>query len=137
MKDNYTKLVDHLEGGQNTSVNAATGCLSQTLENGDVVLPCNVAFVIKKVSGFNAETCAVEIPLTTVLRIKCSKIENREEVMKYLETELRVRINEVEFNIKDICNKIQRTRSTHCADGDKDMIQYTIRTSEKFLGDFS
>jgi hypothetical protein len=56
------------------------------------------------------------------MRIKCSGIENREEVMKFLEDNLKCRINEVEMKIKDICKKTQRTKSKDCADDDKDMV---------------
>ena len=53
----------------------------RTLKNGDISLPCHVAFVIKKITGFDSEQCIAHIPLTTALRIKCSGIENREAVM--------------------------------------------------------
>ena len=76
-----------------------------TLKNGDIALPCHVAFVLKKISGFDSQACSATIPITTVVRIKCSGIENREEVMVFLENELKCRINEVEFKVSKICNK--------------------------------
>ena len=40
------------------------------------------------------------------MRIKCTDLEDREEVMKFLEEKLKARINEVEHKIFDKCFKI-------------------------------
>lgn len=77
-----------------------------TLKNGDICLPSHCAFVMKQVTEFDAENCTATIPLTIAMRIKCSGIENREEVMQYLEKNLKCRMNEVEYKINDICFKI-------------------------------
>ena len=37
------------------------------------------------------------------MRIKCTSIENKEEVMKFLEEKLKARINELEIKINDKC----------------------------------
>ena len=92
------------------------------MENNDICLPCNVAFVFKKIERFDVDTCQATVALTTAMRIKCWGIENKENVMKFLEEKLKVRINELEVKINDFCFKILRAKSQHCIGDDKDIV---------------
>lgn len=96
--------------------------MPRILDNGDISLPCNVAYVVKKIEGFDSKACSADVALTTIMRIKCTDLEDREEVMKFLEEKLKARINEVEHKIVDKCFKIQRTKSQDCKENDKDMV---------------
>ena len=107
MKDNFTKAVnsEYSKGGDDSKMADVYNIMPLKLQNGDISLPCHIAFVIKKISGFESEKCVANIPLTTIIRIKCAGIENCEAVLEFLEKDLKCRVNEVEVKMKDICNK--------------------------------
>ena len=96
--------------------------MPRVMANGDISLPSNVAFVFKKIESFNVDTCSANIALTTAMRVKCTNIDNREAVMKFLEEKLKARINEVEIKINEKCFKIQRAKSQHAVGNDKDIV---------------
>jgi len=61
------------------------------MKNGDISLPCNVAFVFKKIENFDINSGQATVALTTAMRIKCYGIENKENVMRFLEEKLKAR----------------------------------------------
>lgn len=124
------------------------GARVRMLTNGDIVLPCNMAYVIKKIEGFEFPTCSASLAVTTVLAIKVPhhtsflheiglNINEKEveEVRAFLETKLKARYNEVEEAIKDKLGKSKRVKSASCQDNDKDIVSFTLRTAERLVGD--
>jgi len=83
-----------------------TPVLFRKLENQDISIPANVCFVVKKIEHFNAKECIASVALTTIMRIKCTNMINRDSVMNFLESKLRGKINDEEFLIADKCFKI-------------------------------
>ena len=55
-----------------------TPVLFRKLENQDVSIPANVCFVVKKIEDFNAKECIASVALTTIMRIKCTNMVNRD-----------------------------------------------------------
>ena len=105
------------------------GAKSRKMTNGDIVLPCNMAYVIKKIEGFEFPTCSASLAVTTILAIKVPHhkcflqetgveitAEEVEEVRAFLETKLKARYNEVEEAIKDKQGKSKRVKSADCVD---------------------
>lgn len=40
------------------------------MENGDIVIPYSVAFVLKKFENFDTKKCTVDVKMTMIIRIK-------------------------------------------------------------------
>lgn len=71
--------------------------------SGDVVFPSSYALVIKKIRDFDAEKGEVNLASTLIMRIKVEQAEHHEDeaIMDHLQTNLRMRINEVEKHVID------------------------------------
>lgn len=69
------------------------------LVNGDVVIPCAFAYVIRKIKEFDPATGTVKVMMTFIMRIKVTGYEDNDEVMTFLKEDLKLRVNEIEKSI--------------------------------------
>jgi len=100
---------------------------------GDTVLPCAMALVVKKVTGFDTQAASVDVRGTLIIRIKINGMHDNEELVDFLKNDLKMRINETEVSVKEeLGAKVVMSSSMDAPDKSvKDIVQYTIRFDQK------
>ena len=96
------------------------------MPNGHYSIPFSVAFVIKKLQDFQPMECTMDVSFTMIIRIKFTGLPNMEEVMTWVEKNLKCRVNEEEgplINHGTREGKVNRVKSKDWKDGmAKDML---------------
>jgi len=76
---------------------------------GETALPTSIAVVCKKFNNYNFAENTIDAKLTLMLRIKYTGIDQdqrKDLMLEKLENELRIRINEKEYHVKNDLNPI-------------------------------
>ena len=76
------------------------------MENGNIVIPYSVAFVLKKFENFNTKKCTIDVAMTMIIRIKLDNVNNLQNDDEYKECKRYLRDG---FNLKIIINNEEMT----------------------------
>jgi len=64
------------------------------MENGDILLPYSMAFVMRQLSHFDSINCTLEAKITFILRIKFSGcVKDVQKVINHVKNDLKCKIN--------------------------------------------
>ena len=58
--------------------------LPRTLGCGKIIIPCNLAFILKKIDTYDQSNGKFSCLITLKLRIKCTGLEPKGQIMNYL-----------------------------------------------------
>lgn len=132
MTDSFKRInASDIEKGSGSQANEFNK-LPRHLANGDIVLPCSSAVVLKRVEKLDSINAQLEIMATIILRIKFTGLEENTEITNHLMNDLKVRMNESSLSVKNEMGAIIKKTQSSDAKGDTiDMFQYTIRYETK------
>lgn len=109
--------------------------MPRTLPNGDLSLPFSACFVMKKIDAFDEQSCKLDVAFTFICRIKVTGIENHDEIVDFIINKLKVRVSEEEGPLMNDARS-GKFVFANSKDGEKDIIQFTLRCKEQFTTSF-
>ena len=96
------------------------------MPNGHWSIPFSVAFVIKKIEGFEPDDCSINTAMTLILRMKFTGMPEMEKIINWVKENCKVRVNKVEGKIieeeQGRSGKVNHTKSSDWTDGPNDML---------------